>query len=66
MLRSLGLVFGWFGEVDNIRKEVNTESKDYEDLIIRTLPQKGYNNLMKLSAAKFLTKNQSSYVNVQL
>lgn len=35
-----------------MRKEVDTESKDYEDLIIRTLLQKGYNSLMKPSAAE--------------
>ena len=46
---------GWLldsSEVVIIRKESNTESKDYEDLIMRTLLQKGEDSLMKLSAAE--------------
>lgn len=51
-LNSLGLVIRHLREVDIVRKEINTKSKDYEDLIMRTLLQKGNHNLIKLSAAE--------------
>lgn len=35
-----------------VREEMDAESKDCEDLITRTLWQKGYSSLMKLSTAE--------------
>lgn len=48
--------------IDIIRKEMDTERKGYEELIMRTLWQEGYNNLLQLSALLFLC----SYKNPKL